>query len=420
MYESLTKLYYKNQQNYTKVYNQRFNGENTVKLPLQMKAWKGSVHQLFYVNTVEITELIAQIYSKIIENNEIYTTISNGKSSAFIKYYRNEMLVEEIIASNNIEGIRSTRKDLQEAQQSVESNAKAPRFHYIVKKYLHLQQYSEKKLETSFDLRVVYDDFISKEIDKADQLDGETFRKDGVSVLDYRGNVNPVHHGINGESEIVNHINHLFSFMNDGNETPMLIKIAVFQYYFGYIHPFYDGNGRVSRYLISNYLKDINDLLSFKVSKIFLNNINTYYRMFNDTNQELNRGDMTPFITQFLKFIFEGVEEINGELSKYKMLFNNFQLFVSDKNDKYELSEYSRTVLFIVYQSSIYGNELSLADIQRNTKSGYRKVRNAIDDLIAQKLVTRESFNNYSIEEDILDMITSSALNNMEDKTRVD
>ncbi len=35
-----------------------------------------------------------------------------------------------------------------------------------------------------------------------------------------------------------------------------LVSIAVFHYLFGYVHPFYDGNGRMARYLSSIFCSE--------------------------------------------------------------------------------------------------------------------------------------------------------------------
>lgn len=408
MYEDLKKVYYKNQHNHEIIYKQRFNGENSIKLPLYIKAWKGSTHQLFYVNTAQITNLLVRIYEMIIKNKEISLAFSDGEESPFMHYYRKEMLIEEILSTNNIEGIRSTRKDLAEAEKEVSEHNKKPRFYYVLNKYKKLQEKEDIQLVSSADLRTVYDEFISAEVHKDNDLDGVIFRKDGVNVLDSRGTGMPIHHGIDNEESIINHVNMLFSYMNDNNDSADLIKIAVFQYFFGYIHPFYDGNGRVSRYLISNYLKNLDSLLSFKVSKVIFDNIQTYYSLFDQTNQELNKGDMTPFVTGFLQLLLYGVEEINDELSKYNLLFKNFSEFVSIDDRCLKLDTYTKKVFFIIYQATIYDNELSLASLQRNTNSSYGKVRKHVDILIELDLVKRMSHKDYAVKEDIFQIINSS------------
>lgn len=62
-----------------------------------------------------------------------------------------------------------------------------------------------------------------------------------------------IHTGDSSEEMILDHINNLIEFMNK-NDLPSLIKGAIVHYYFEYIHPFYDGNGRFGRYLFSMYL----------------------------------------------------------------------------------------------------------------------------------------------------------------------
>ena len=37
-------------------------------------------------------------------------------------------------------------------------------------------------------------------------------------------------------------------------EIPLLVRLAAFHYFFEYIYPFYDGNGRTGRFIVSYYL----------------------------------------------------------------------------------------------------------------------------------------------------------------------
>lgn len=56
----------------------------------------------------------------------------------------------------------------------------------------------------------------------------------------------------------------LFAFMNDNeNNIHPLILSAIFHYYFVYIHPFSDGNGRIARFWVSLILTNWNALFEF-------------------------------------------------------------------------------------------------------------------------------------------------------------
>ena len=54
----------------------------------------------------------------------------------------------------------------------------------------------------------------------------------------------------------------------------ILIRISIFHYLIGYIHPFYNGNGRLSRF-VSSYLlsRDLEPLLSYRLSYTIKENI---------------------------------------------------------------------------------------------------------------------------------------------------
>ncbi|WP_318259784.1 Fic family protein [Ruminococcus sp. YRD2003] len=67
--------------------------------------------------------------------------------------------------------------------------------------------------------------------------------------------------GLAPESKIIDTMNKSLDVFNN-NDIDIFMRIAVFHYLFGYIHPFYDGNGRTSRF-ISSYLlsRQLNPLI---------------------------------------------------------------------------------------------------------------------------------------------------------------
>lgn len=80
------------------------------------------------------------------------------------------------------------------------------------------------------------------------------------------------------------------NILNDRDIIPIL-RIAIFHYLFGYIHPFYDGNGRTSRF-ISSYLlsKELNTLTGFGLSYAIKENISQYYKGFKTVNEKKIKG----------------------------------------------------------------------------------------------------------------------------------
>ena len=50
---------------------------------------------------------------------------------------------------------------------------------------------------------------------------------------------------------------------------PLFVRLGLFHYFFAYIHPFYDGNGRTDRFITSYFLKkNFHLLLGLRLSVI--------------------------------------------------------------------------------------------------------------------------------------------------------
>ncbi len=104
----------------------------------------------------------------------------------------------------------------------------------------------------------------------------------------------------------------MLSFINSSSlNLHILIKIAISHYYFGYIHPFYDGNGRTGRFISSIFLKEnYSWLTAMSLSQGSNKNRSEYLNIFDKTNQISSQGEINYFVDTFLSIILTGQEGI--------------------------------------------------------------------------------------------------------------
>jgi Fic family protein len=125
-----------------------------------------------------------------------------------------------------------------------------------------------------------------------------------------------IHHGVYPEENIITSMNAAINILNDSSIEP-LFRISIFHYLFGYIHPFYNGNGRLNRFISSYYLANVLEpIMGYRLSYTIKENINTYYKSFKLVNEEINKGDITPFIFTYLDFIKESAANLKNGLTE--------------------------------------------------------------------------------------------------------
>ena len=345
-YVLLSHLYYKDKKEYKALYEQRISAESTRVLPIKI-----GEHKAFYCLCPEIHSISMQIMQL---DKNIYQ-IQNKLPDAALIQFANRCLVDEIKLTNDIEGVYSTRKELASVLNEVSNKAKKKRFYGLLNKYKMLISDNEFALNTSTDIRDIYNDLVLKEVseDCADNVpDGEIFRKDMAEVTTPTQKV--IHKGAYPETKIIQLMEQALNILNQ-KEIPILVRISVFHYLFGYIHPFYDGNGRTSRF-ISSYLlsKEFEFLIGFRLSYTIKAHIKEYYDAFKECNDEKNLGDLTPFIIMFLNIILESFQNLYDALEKrinYLLKFSN----VIDSNSK--MSDDLKAFANILIQVSLFSNE---------------------------------------------------------------
>ena len=132
------------------------------------------------------------------------------------------------------------------------------------------------------------------------------FRKESVAI---ESGTKCIHKGIHGESN-------------------------VFYYLFEYIYPFYNGNGRMGRFIASGYLsKYFNIYCSLQLSIACKYKKKEYYDAFELANDVRNESDLTPFILSFLKIYLSDLTELKDYIEN---TFNNYkhikEIYIEEDN----------------------------------------------------------------------------------------
>ena len=370
-YELLSKIFYKKPTEYESIYDARFNSEASIKLPIKIHENVG-----FIFNTNEITKLLVKIYKTINKINLLRTHLPNIAINSYII----KSLKDEIALTNEIEGVRSTRKEIEDAIDSIK-NDKSARFKGLVDKYFKLISNEIIPLNNCEDIRTIYDALVLPEIEKENLPDGILFRKEPVQVVS--ATQKEKHRGIMPESKIIESLDLCLDFLKN-DDIDSLTKISAFHYLFGYIHPFYDGNGRTSRFISSYLIKnELDVLLALKLSYTVKNNINKYYKAFDVCNDRKNKGDITFFVVTFLELLSQAsddlytkIADLNDQLNYYNNIIN---MLVNEKvlNDK------QAKCIFILCQNRLfddtYMNMNTLTELLEKSDTPTRKILKSLE-----------------------------------------
>ena len=356
-YENLIKLYYK-KQNIEDEYIKRIENPATFITDLKINPIKrgnkilDKEYNLFYVNLMEHT-LLQEI---IIKNSNQINLISNELPQTAIKGIIIKILSNELYKTNKIEGIETVKSEIHTSLKDKKLNNKSNKLDGIIKKYKDIMEKNFKDtqhIDNLSSFRKIYDEMF-EDFEKSGnyKLDGKYFRKDTVKVINGLGNT--IHIGINGEEAIEKNIEDLIQFMNR-KDIPFLVKASISHFFFEYIHPFYDGNGRFGRYLLSLYLaRKLDILTAFSVSYSISKNLDDYYKSFVEVEDVNNYGEITFFVENILKTIKSGQEMIIELLSDSIMKFNHSMEILKEITKK--LSEKENIMLQIYLQHYLFND----------------------------------------------------------------
>lgn len=381
-YRPLSVLYHMDEKEYARRYAARAGSESTIHLPF-------AVHD--DPAFVFLSLPLFQLCEKVLQANAALSQLSRNLPCTELVFM--DAVFREIENSNEIEGVHSSRQQLEEALHTETGG----RFSGIVHQYQRLLSSERDPFPTSLEeIRRIYDSLLAADIHEKDLPDGQLFRSHPVYVASGRG---PVHTGVFPEEKNADDLRTLLQIMEDG-EIPSLIRAGIFHFLFGYIHPFYDGNGRLNRYLSTLFVAEtLGVAASLQLSVTLRQRRKDYYRMFELCEHPLNKGELTPFVEFFLKALYESLCQEIEVLQLKAAQYAAYEKVI----ETMEVNETARAFLLRLAQASLFTvNGLDKQELALYLHCSVATVNKLVSRYSSLIHITKQGrFNRYMLKEQI-------------------
>lgn len=297
-YKELAKIYHMDNSssrdtNIKKELESRLNAESTFRTDFSTPNG-----ELFLAVPRELSTLSERILRTERKVSSLLRQLPGIAQSAVLR----SMVMDEVVCTNAIEDIHSTRRQIKEAMDAAQiGTAETRRFKELAMLYLSIIEGADSLPRTPEDIRLVYDKVTAGEISEDKAPDGRIFRREGVDIT--ASGIRVIHSGLEPESKIVEAMEKMLRLV-ESESIPALYSSVSSHYVFEYAHPFYDGNGRTGRYLLSLLLsKVLSAPTALSLSRTIAENKEAYYRAFKTVEDPLNHAELTFFVSIILEMI---------------------------------------------------------------------------------------------------------------------
>ena len=263
-------------------------------------------HPLFYL----ADRTVLAHYDRIMVRERNIEQLSSRLPGVAMRSYLSDLAVRSIVATDSIEGVHTTRRLISEALASGDSED--PRAKRAVEFMNLLNTLGERRPpDTVKEVRNLYDTLLEGHLDDENRLDGALFRAGPVHIT---SGTKVVHKPPMGEEAITVNIQAALNHALDPN-VPALFSAIAAHFMVEYTHPFYDGNGRLGRYLLVAHLgQTLTRLTTLTLPSMLNIQKSRYYKAFSAAEEPLNYGEVTGFLHVFLGLIEQAQEHLVDEL----------------------------------------------------------------------------------------------------------
>lgn len=296
-----------------------------------------------------------------------------------LDFAKKVMMSQELKANNIIEGITDDLSLIDEVIDSIAQNISEERKQRIINLY-HGYNYILSHQDINKDsLRELYS-YLSEDIldEYGKENTGEYYRTKPVYIRK-RSRLDAYTEGIEVD-KIVDHMNRLLEFLNNempNNEMEAFIKSQIAHFYFVYIHPYLDVNGRTSRTLAMWYLLN-NESYPYIVFNRAISFAKRDYETY--IANSINKGEVTLFLRYMLT-------QVQTELEKEHIIHG------IEKNAGFDLTKEEHQIMeyLLSMKGTMTAKELATFYNRFNQKTSISEiVKQKIEPLIEKEILMRK------------------------------
>ncbi|WP_390406220.1 Fic family protein [Lacticaseibacillus jixiensis] len=328
---------------------------------------------IFFVETRNINLLVNRIQR--LSMTILNLAHSQGLPNVAINSYLKKLLSNEIIFTNEIEGVQTNPQEIGTIIGNLRQNQgkSDKRLESTIRKYNDSVTARMRKITQLSDFRDIYNELLKGEIAPQQMPDGELFRDTFafIGTATRAVHIPPVH-----EVQIKEALEQLIGFMNNDDYVP-IEKAVIAHFMFENTHPFADGNGRTGRYLLSSYLSSkLDPFTGLSVSTAIHNNLSIYYKLFQEADNIENRAELTFFLEGMLRIIESGQRDVVAELqaSKERLKTTTKRLYEAYP----ELDDELKEILYVLLQSYLFTESVTYGIQDRDIQEVLKRDRKSI------------------------------------------
>lgn len=223
--------------------------------------------------------------------------------------YSKKSLETEIIATSAIENIDFSRDSVRSILSGQASKNEEERRIEGLKKGMEFIADRDNKI-TEENIYKLYKMAIGKYLDEENQLkEGNLYRHDSVYVVGTK-----VEHTGISYKQVPSYMKSLVKYINQKDDIQDLMKACIIHFYIAYVHPWFDGNGRMARLVHLWFLvqRGYQSVLFVPFSSFIEKTRKQYYDAYQtiaDNYRYTHKIDVTPFLLYYINNVYNKIEQ---------------------------------------------------------------------------------------------------------------